>query len=130
MAIVLCVIIYIVIIAPLFISVNINFFNQYKRINFTIKFLDFIKIVGGCIFVKDRKLTLKLNGKEKIVELNDILKLKNASKPLKDYHVYNVNTKVLFGKDVPPLVQLNYKFFSNSIISAINIYAYEKKTLS
>lgn len=122
------IIVFILLIFPIFINLKLAFILQDKKLYFNIKLYGLINILNGYIEKIDEGLAIHLTkNKAIIVPYKKLLNVKGSVKPLMDYHFYNVTLDVTLGNENSILTPTTISFISSYIINQITWYLYHKK---
>ena len=109
------IIIYILLILPLFIRFRIGYFNENKKLYFTVYLFSFIKLLYGYIEKIDNGLAIHINGKKTFIfNFNNIFSMKSKVKPLMDYHIKRFYSVIEIGGE-KLFNNLAFSFFYNYI---------------
>ena len=132
------IIVYIVLIFPLFININVKYLKNINNLEYQIKLFKFITIFFGYIELIDEGIAIHVNNKKAIlIFYKDIFSMRKKFKPLKDYHIFKLNTAILIGglnnKEEKLGFCMMYSFISNIIgqyFSQIKPYLTLKSNIS
>lgn len=109
------IIIYILLILPLFLRFRIGYFNEYKKLYFTIYLFNFIKLFYGYIEKIDNGFAIHINSKKSFIfSFNNTFSMKAKVKPLMDYHIKRFYSAIEIGSE-KLFNNLAFSFFYNFI---------------
>ncbi len=114
-------------------------------LEYQIKLFGFIKIIYGYIELIDEAIAIHINNKKAIlIFYKDIFSMRKKFKPLRDYHVFKLNTAISLGVLDDEVQRLNFAIMYNFIFNIIgqctsqikpylslksNIILYEKENI-
>lgn len=94
------VIIYIFLIFPVFVRIEGVFDNDTKKLKYKIKLFKYITVLFGYVELIDVGIAVHVNNlKAFIIYYKDIFSIRKKFKPLKDYHIYRLNSVVNLGSE-------------------------------
>jgi hypothetical protein len=126
--IVIAISIYIVFIFPIFISFNVYFDKEKKKVYFLVYLFNFIKIFSGFIEENDNGFLITfLRKKQKLIRYKNLFSIKNHIKPLKDYNIISFKLDVDYGKIDNLLLMIVFFYITNYFDSLVRFYLCEKK---
>lgn len=95
---IIVVIIYSIIIFPISINIRLYYSNRYRKIYFLIELFRFIKIFSGYIEVNKEEIIVHISSSRAIIiKFIQLFNFRKKFKPLKDYHVIEVNSLIELG---------------------------------
>ena len=121
------VIIYIILIFPLFIRFEGVLDTESKHLKYKIKLFKYITILFGYAEIINEGIAIHVNNiKAFIIYYKDAFTIRNKIKPLKDYHLYRLNSNISIGS-----VNNYDKVLSFSILysAMVNCIGYSLKTI-
>lgn len=114
------IILYILIILPLFIRVEGFFDKESKKVQYKIKLFRFITILFGYVELIDEGIVIHVNNiKAFIIYYKEIISLRKKFKPLKDYHIYRLNSSINLGSKNNYVKVYAFSIVYNSIANAV-----------
>ncbi len=123
-----CVIIFLLLIFPIFINIKIKYLSQKKRLYFIFKLYNAIKLLKGYVHLVYDGFAIHLSKYNAIIfPYKNLLKMRNKIKPLKDYHIINLNIKLDVGKSDSLISPLLFVFLYNYIANYIKSAVYNNK---
>ena len=108
--------VFIILIFPLFLTFDINYKQSTKRVYYKIKLFNFVLLLYGYVEKIQEGIAIHLNRKTAIIITYDkIFDMKNKIKPLKDYHVINMQLQIDMGSEKGVLEPISIGYFINYI---------------
>lgn len=121
-------IIYIVLIFPIFINVKLKFDKDKKKVFFKIKLFNIVRVINGYIENKKDGFFIHLTKKKAILfEYERLFDFRKKVRPLKDYHIISFNSQVLIGSNDNLLKNIEIAFIFNYLVNNIQWFFYHKK---
>jgi len=122
------IIVFSILIFPLFISVKACIIFNDKKLYFTLQLFGFIKLLGGYVELGKDGLIIHLSkNKAIIIEKKNLLSVGKKFKPLKDYHVIKFVFLLEIGAKNRELIALESAFIVNYISEIAKWIIYNKK---
>ena len=122
------VVIFTVIIFPIFINVGSIFIAEDKKVYFNIRLFCLIPILSGYIERKNTKLFIHVSkNKALMVNLIDFTNIKKGVKPFFDYHFITQYSRIEIGNETNFLTPLSAGFLSSFIINIMRWVVINKK---
>ncbi len=119
------VIIFLVLIFPIFINLNLRLSFNEKNLKFKIYLFGFIKILSGYAHLIEEGIIIHLTKYTAIiVEKEKFFTLKDKVKPLKDYHFIKINIKLELGSNQSILTPLITAFLFNYVENIFTWFMY------
>ncbi len=113
---------FVLIVFPIFISLDVVFDSDAKKLFFSIKMFGFIKIISGYCELIDVGIGIHVSKtKAFIIEYKKLLGLGKSFKPILDLHVLKINVLIENGSEDSQAVML----FINSFIALAGCYLKE-----
>ncbi len=114
------VIVYAILIFPLFININIQYTKGTKILEYNIKLFSFIRVLFGYIELIDEGIIIHINNKKAIlIFYNNLFSMRKKFKPLKDYHIFRFNTNISIGILDDEVQKLKLVFMYNYIFNVV-----------
>ncbi len=112
--------IYIILILPLFINLNIRYSENTKLLEYKIKLFSFITILFGYVELIDEAVAIHINNKKAVlIFYNDLFSIRKKFKPLKDYHIFKLNTTISLGILDDEVRKINFAIMYSFIFNAV-----------
>ena len=116
----LVVVLYILLIFPIFININLKYSAEKQILEFNVKLFKFIKIFDGYVEIIDEGIIIHLNKRKAIlIFYKDIVSVRKKFEPLKDYHIFKLNTTIKMGILNDEDLKLNLAIIYNIIFNII-----------
>ncbi len=114
------IILYIILIFPIFININLKYSADDKMLEYEIKLFSVLTIFYGYIEFIDEGIVIHLNNKKAIlIFYKDIVSVRKKFEPLKDYHIFKLNTTIYMGVLNDEELRLNFAMMYNLIFNII-----------
>jgi len=112
----IAVIIFLILIFPIFIGFNFHYLNNTRKVYFEIKLFNFVNVFNGSINFHLKNIVIKNNfNKDILISYRKLIGLKNKINPLKDFNIIKFNSIVEIGSK-NPLLAIGLGNFINIII--------------
>lgn len=114
------VIIYAILIFPIFININVRYSKNINMLEYQIKLFSFITIIYGYIELIDEAIAIHINNKKAVlIFYKDIFSIRKKFKPLRDYHIFKFNTAISLGILDNETEKINFALIYNFIFNII-----------
>lgn len=122
------IIIFSVIIFPIFITIRISFNKKNEKLYYSIVVFGCIRLLNGYIEIIKEGIAIHLTKyKAIIIPLKNILEMRKKIKPLKDYHVIRFDIKLVFGVNESLIIPISISFVIRYLLQFIEWFLYNKK---
>ena len=119
---ILVVLIYVLLIFPIFINIKLFFCKENKKLFFAINCFMFTIIGGYVEQIKEGFAIHVTKNKAIIIPYKKVLGLKSSVKPLKDYHFIKLNMEIDIGNDDNIVASLSIAYIINYVHAIIKGY--------
>ncbi len=122
------VVLYIFLIFPIFTNINVRYSKNVNMLEYQIKLFSFITILFGYIELIDEAIVIHINNKKAVlIFYKDLFSIRKKFKPLRDYHIFKLNTNIKFGYLGDGIEKINFFIIYNFIFNMIGQWVGEIK---
>ncbi len=121
--------IYIVLIFPIFLSINLEYSQNIKLLRYQIKLFGLLSIFGGYVELVEDGIVIHLSKRKAVlIFYKDLVSMRKKFEPLKDYHIFKLKTDVYIGLLDYEAEKINFATLYTIFFNIIGQYASQYKS--